>query len=182
MIECWNIEIDMLVFPQRPILPKACCPSTVSIGPQGNAFRNRTFRQPRMCYSNFDSARKIFIQNLSLSRPSCKIPTWNTDTKQCSIPSRGREIVLFAKASRQALGLTQLPIQWAPSWGLERPEPEADHSPPSSAEFKNEWSYTSIPRMHAWRVQSQLRHIICIMELRRSSLAKIVWRFHAVHF
>jgi hypothetical protein len=27
--------------------------------------------------------------------------------------------------------------------GTERPESEADHSPPSSAEVKNEWSYTS---------------------------------------
>jgi hypothetical protein len=36
MIECRNIERDMLVFPQRPILPKASCPNTVFIGPQGN--------------------------------------------------------------------------------------------------------------------------------------------------
>jgi len=28
---------------------------------------------------------------------------------------------------------------------LERPEREADHSPPSSAAFKNEWIFTLIP-------------------------------------
>jgi hypothetical protein len=35
-------------------------------------------------------------------------------------------------------------------WRVKRPRSEADHSPPSSAEVKNEWSYTSIPpiRLH----------------------------------
>jgi hypothetical protein len=34
--------------------------------------------------------------------------------------------------------------------GIKRPEPEADHSPPSWAEVKNAWSYTSISplRLH----------------------------------
>jgi hypothetical protein len=34
--------------------------------------------------------------------------------------------------------------------GVKRPGREADHSPPSSAEVKNEWSYTSTPpvRLH----------------------------------
>jgi len=48
-----------------------------------------------------------------------------------------------------ALGPTQPPIQWkqgALSLGIKRPRCEADHSPPSSAELKNEWSYTSIPQ------------------------------------
>jgi hypothetical protein len=51
--------------------------------------------------------------------------------------------------SRPALGLTQPPIQWIPgalSLGLKRPGREADHSPPSSAEVKNAWSYTSTPQ------------------------------------
>jgi hypothetical protein len=36
------------------------------------------------------------------------------------------------------------------SLGVKRPRREADHSPPSSAEVKNEWSYTSTPpiRLH----------------------------------
>ena len=40
------------------------------------------------------------------------------------------------------------PIQWLPAAafpGLERPGCKAGHSPPSSAEVKNEWSYTSAP-------------------------------------
>jgi hypothetical protein len=47
---------------------------------------------------------------------------------------------LFTTASRPALGPTQPPIQWIlgdfpPS--VKRPDREADHSPPSSAEVKS---------------------------------------------
>jgi hypothetical protein len=34
------------------------------------------------------------------------------------------------------------------SLGVKRPGREADHSPPSSAEVKNAWSYTSTPPIH----------------------------------
>jgi hypothetical protein len=53
---------------------------------------------------------------------------------------RGLGIFLFTTASRTALGPTQPPIQWVPeslSLGVKRPEREADHSPPSSAEVMN---------------------------------------------
>jgi hypothetical protein len=46
-------------------------------------------------------------------------------------------------------GPTKPPIQWvsrALSLGVKRPGREADHSPPSSAEVKNAWSYTSTPQ------------------------------------
>jgi hypothetical protein len=54
-----------------------------------------------------------------------------------------------------AAGNFSLHLLWGPSsllfngyrelfpWGLKRPGREADHSPPSSAEVKNAWSYTS---------------------------------------
>jgi hypothetical protein len=45
----------------------------------------------------------------------------------------------FTIASRGALRPTQPPIQWvsgALSLGIKRPDREADHSPPSSAEVK----------------------------------------------
>jgi hypothetical protein len=65
----------------------------------------------------------------------------------------GLGIFLFITISRMALGPTQPPIQWvsgALSLGVKRPGREADHSPPSSAEVKNVWSYTSTPpiRLH----------------------------------
>jgi len=35
--------------------------------------------------------------------------------------------------------------------GIKRPGREADHSPPSSAEVKNAWRYTSTPIASSWR-------------------------------
>jgi hypothetical protein len=61
---------------------------------------------------------------------------------------RGLGIFLFT-ASRMALGPTQPPIQWVPgalSLGVKWLGCEADHSPPSSTEVKNVWSYTSTPQ------------------------------------
>jgi hypothetical protein len=48
---------------------------------------------------------------------------------------------VFSKTSRPAVGPTQPPFQRVP--GVTRPGHEVNHSPPSSAEVKNEWSYTS---------------------------------------
>jgi hypothetical protein len=58
-------------------------------------------------------------------------------------------IFLFTTMSRTALGPSQHPMQWVPgdlSLGLKRPGREADRSPPSNAEVKNAWSYTSTPQ------------------------------------
>jgi hypothetical protein len=55
-------------------------------------------------------------------------------------------IFLFTTAFRTALEPTQPPLQWVPgnlSLGVKRLGLEADHLPPSSAEVKNAWSYTS---------------------------------------
>jgi hypothetical protein len=47
---------------------------------------------------------------------------------------------------------TQPPVQWVPgalSPGVKRPGREDDHSPPTSAEVKKIWIYTSTPiRLH----------------------------------
>jgi hypothetical protein len=66
---------------------------------------------------------------------------------------QGLEIFIFTTVSRPVLGRTQPPIQWvlgALSLGVKLPGREADHSPSSSAEVKNERSYTSTPplRLH----------------------------------
>jgi len=57
-----------------------------------------------------------------------------------------QKILPFATASTLDLWPTQSPIQYVPwtfSPEVKRPEREADHSPPSSAEIKNVWSYIS---------------------------------------
>jgi hypothetical protein len=64
-----------------------------------------------------------------------------------SSPGRVKNF-LFSKSSRLALGSTQPPIQWVPealSPGVKRLGREADHSPPTSAEVKKMWIYTSTP-------------------------------------
>jgi hypothetical protein len=69
------------------------------------------------------------------------------------VSGRGLGILLFTTVSRTALGPTQPPIQWGTRGsfpGVKRPGCEADHSPLSSVEVKNAWSYTSTPpiRIH----------------------------------
>jgi len=62
---------------------------------------------------------------------------------------QGLGIFLYTTAPRKALGPTQPPIWWVPgalSLGIKRPGCEAYHSPPSSAEIKNAWSYTFTPQ------------------------------------
>jgi hypothetical protein len=58
--------------------------------------------------------------------------------------------ILFNTMSRTALEPTQPPVQWVPwealSLGVKRLGREADHSPPSTAEVKNAWNYTSTPQ------------------------------------
>jgi hypothetical protein len=67
----------------------------------------------------------------------------------------GAGIFLLATASRPALGPTQpriICILGAFSSEVKRPGCEADHPPPSSAEVKNAWHYTSTPTyvLMAW--------------------------------
>jgi hypothetical protein len=55
--------------------------------------------------------------------------------------------------SRPALGPTKIPIELvsgAVSSGLKRQGREADHSPPSSAEVKNDGAIPPHPHMSAW--------------------------------
>jgi hypothetical protein len=64
-----------------------------------------------------------------------------------SSPGRVKNF-LFSRSSRPALRSNQPPIQWVPL-GVKRPGREVDHSPPTSAEVKKMWIYTSTPiRLH----------------------------------
>jgi len=65
-----------------------------------------------------------------------------------SSPDRGLGTFLLTTVSRPVLGPTQHLIQCVPgalSLGVKLPWRVADHSPPSSAEVKNFWSYASTP-------------------------------------
>jgi hypothetical protein len=82
----------------------------------------------------------------SLSRDSDWLRSGRPEVPSSS-PGRGRDC-LFSTTFRLALGPTQPNIQWVPgslSLGVERPGRETDHSPPTSAEVKNKWMYTTIP-------------------------------------
>jgi hypothetical protein len=57
---------------------------------------------------------------------------------------------LFSTASRPVLGPIRPPIQWVPgnlSLGVKRQGPEAVHSPPSSAEIRNDGAIPPLPHV-----------------------------------
>jgi hypothetical protein len=62
-------------------------------------------------------------------------------------------IIIIIIVSTQALGHTQPPIQWVPgaiSLGIKRPGHEADHSPPFSAEVRNDGAIPILPNTPSW--------------------------------
>jgi hypothetical protein len=70
-----------------------------------------------------------------------------------SRPSRVWKFSSSPPCSDRLWSPPQPPIQWVPGalfLEVKRPKRDADHSPPSSAEVKNKWSYTSTPpvRLH----------------------------------
>jgi hypothetical protein len=77
-------------------------------------------------------------------------------------------ILLFATIYRPALGPKQPPIQRVTeglSLAVKRPERETDNLPPSSAEDKNVWSFTSTPAIGLLLHGMVLRHRDMKMEL-----------------
>jgi hypothetical protein len=71
---------------------------------------------------------------------------------QGSTPGRGWVFVL-ATVSRPTLARTQPSVEWVAGIltpGVKRAGRKADHTPPSSAEVENGWSYTPAPpiRLH----------------------------------
>jgi hypothetical protein len=92
------------------------------------------------------------------------------DSKLFGLDDRGFDYRhgLDTTASRLALRPTQPPIQCIPGdlfLGVKRPGRESDHSPPSSAEVKNTWSYTSASQyvFMAWcSVKAQGQCYLCL--------------------
>jgi hypothetical protein len=94
-----------------------------------------------------------FLKNLTVDgsrdRPVGIVTDYGLDDLEVgsSSPIRVKNFI-FSMSSRSALGPIQPPIQWLPatiSPGVKLPGREADHSPPTSAEFKKIWIYTSTP-------------------------------------
>jgi hypothetical protein len=79
------------------------------------------------------------------------------------LESRQRqEIFLFFTVFRLALGPNQPHIQlmpWAVSPGVGRPGRETEHSPPSSAGFKNGGGIPSLPHRYSWRKQNKFHSV-----------------------
>jgi hypothetical protein len=64
-----------------------------------------------------------------------------------SILGRGRELFLRHRVQDWLWGPTSLLSNGTLSPGVKWPGREADHSPPSSTEVKNAWSYNSTSRI-----------------------------------
>jgi hypothetical protein len=98
-------------------------------------------RQPYAvsCKTN-QQTRAVMAQSVQRWATGWKIGVLGFDSR------RGLGIFLFTTASRTVLGPTQPPIECVSGalfLGVKWPGRKADHSPPSSAEVKNEWCYTS---------------------------------------
>jgi hypothetical protein len=104
----------------------------------------------------------------------------------CSIPGRGRGFFLYTVASRQALESAQPSTRWVPRYlspEVKWPGLEAEHSPPSGANFKNAWSGTSIPQyvFIAWfLVKRKIRLMAWYLVKQRDNLTFTVKVFLAV--
>jgi hypothetical protein len=76
-----------------------------------------------------------------------------------SIPSKDRKTFLYSTASRLVLGRTQPPTRWVPralSPEVKRPGRENGHSPPSSAEIKNDGPIPPFPHTQSWHSATPL--------------------------
>jgi hypothetical protein len=51
------------------------------------------------------------------------------------------------------------------SSGVKRPGHEAGHSPPTSAEIKKMWIYTSLPHTSSWRGAELVKHKVSKVKL-----------------
>jgi hypothetical protein len=105
---------------------------------------------------------KTFINDLSAkirSRGSSGsiVSDYGLDDQVIEVRSPTVADFFLAPASRPALGPTQPPSRGPFPGGKARSGRDADHSPPSSAEVKNEWElYLLYPHVPPWRVAGQL--------------------------
>jgi len=89
--------------------------------------------------------------SLAVKRPGCEAdhsPPSTAEVKECVELYRRSPYIPSWSGAHLGMGPTQPPLQWVQrvlTAGVKRPGRAASHSPPSSAEVKNLWSYTSTP-------------------------------------
>jgi hypothetical protein len=117
--------------------------------------------KPNILISDLTAAQLLFPFHFVLSPDSVVgIATTGTPRGRSSSPGRVKNFI-FSKSSRPALRFTQSLIQWVPGAlysGVKRPGREVDHSPPTSAEVKKMWVYTSTPHTPSWRSAWLVKH------------------------
>jgi len=76
----------------------------------------------------------------------------------------------FSKISTPVLGFIQPPTKWVPGSfpGVKRQGPEVNHTHSSSAEVKNEWSYTSIPPIYLCDLDDETFAFIKIITIKNA--------------
>jgi hypothetical protein len=75
------------------------------------------------------------------------VKRWAMEWMTARVPTRAGNFPLH---HRVHTGSGTHPASYPLSLGIWQPEREADHSPPSSAEVNNAWSYTSTPNTPSW--------------------------------
>jgi hypothetical protein len=113
----------------------------------------------------------LFYQTMSQGSSVSIVTDYGVDNQ--FDPLQRQRIFLLVPASRPALGPTQSPVQWVLGVlfpGVKQAQSghdAADHSPPFSAEVKNEWElYLIFPHAPPWHVAGQLYFFFCIKLLR----------------
>jgi hypothetical protein len=133
-----------------------------------NCWSTRTFQSWRTCLPAHETCHtrlrviKFIVRQVPVEQQQARSAhaSRTVTSKNCRLDSLNI-IFLFATASRTVLEPTQPPIQWvlgALSLGVKRPGSEADYSPPSSAEVKNAWSYTSTPPKYVFMAWCLVKH------------------------
>jgi hypothetical protein len=105
-------------------------------------------------FQHFRSSTKLYSVIFSTkSRESAVGRAMDDRGVGVRVPVKSR-IFSFSTSLRPALGPTQPPIQWVPGSlypRVMRPEREADHSSPTSAEIKKRRSIHPLPHTPSWR-------------------------------
>ena len=113
-------------------------------------------------------ARELFVPKRSI------ICTQEAETRtrqsEALIPGGARDL-LFSKTSQTGYGAqpTAYSLGSGSFPGIKRAEREVDHSPASSAEVKNGWSYTSTPPISPYGVDTDNFTLCCLYNVYREA-------------